>query len=110
MSRVCFHLDEQVNPVVAAALRRYGVGVTTTVEAGLRTTGDSTQWDFAQREGRVIVTHDADFPRRASTHLDHASIAYCKKDTRTIRQIVDGLILIYEILTAEDMRGHIEFL
>ncbi|MEO6064075.1 MAG: DUF5615 family PIN-like protein, partial [Thermoflexales bacterium] len=50
-----FHLDEHIDPAIAAALRRVGVDVTTTNEAGLRTADDARQWEYAQREGRVIV-------------------------------------------------------
>ena len=35
--RIRFHLDEHVDPAIATALRRAGIDVTTTVEAGLRT-------------------------------------------------------------------------
>lgn len=59
--RVRFHLDEHVDPDIARALRRHGIDVTTTVEAGLRTESDVAQWEFVRREDRVIVTHDADF-------------------------------------------------
>ena len=48
--RVRFHLDEQVDPDVARALRRYGIDVTTTIEAGLRTHSDLAQLEFATRE------------------------------------------------------------
>jgi hypothetical protein len=34
--RIRFHLDEHVDPAIAAALHRAGIDVTTTVEAGLR--------------------------------------------------------------------------
>lgn len=59
--RIRFHLDENVDPVIAIALRRYGIDVTTTVEAGLRTADDESQLAFAKRESRVVVTHDDDF-------------------------------------------------
>jgi predicted nuclease of predicted toxin-antitoxin system len=110
MTRPRFHLDEQVNPAIATALRRYGINVTTTVEAGLRTTADYDQWAFAQREQRVIVTHDADFPRIARLNPSHSGIVFSRKDARTIRQMVDGLILIYEVLSTEEMRDHVEYL
>jgi len=32
--RIRFHLDENVDPVIALALRRYGIDVTTSVDAG----------------------------------------------------------------------------
>ena len=33
--RIRFHLDENVKPVVFAALKRHGINVTTTIQAGL---------------------------------------------------------------------------
>lgn len=36
-----FHLDEHVDPAIAEGLRRYGIDVTTTVEAQLRTKDDT---------------------------------------------------------------------
>ena len=59
--RIRFHLDENVDPDVARALRRHGIDVTTSVEVGMLTTEDVAQLAYALEEGRVIVTHDADF-------------------------------------------------
>jgi predicted nuclease of predicted toxin-antitoxin system len=53
--RIRFHLDENVDPDIARALRRYGIDVTTAVEAGLRTRNDAAQWAFVREEGRVLV-------------------------------------------------------
>jgi DNA modification methylase len=63
--RIRFHLDENVDPDVARALRRHGIDVTTTVETGLRTQNDTAQLAFIRQEGRVMVTHDTDFLRIA---------------------------------------------
>jgi len=108
--RIRFHLDEHVDPDVARALRRYGIDVTTTVEAGLRTQSDAAQWTFVSREGRVLVTHDVDFLRFASRDCQHPGIAYCHKAARSIGDIIRSLILVYEVLTPEDMEGQVEFL
>lgn len=108
--RLRFHLDENVDPVIAAALRRYGIDVTTTVEIGLRTADDQTQLAFAKRENRVIVTHDDDFLRLAKQNLDHPGIAYCHIEARSVGEIIRSLHLIYEVLTSDDMIGHIEYL
>lgn len=108
--RIKFHLDEHVDPDIAKALRRHGIEVTTTVEAGLRTTDDSEHLDFIWREGRVVVTHDADFLRYASQSTDHLGIAYCHMGARSIGEIIRSLILIYEVLTPEEMTGHVEYL
>ena len=108
--RIKFHLDEHVDPDIAEALRRHGIDVTTTVEAALRTTHDDVHMDHIRSEGRVIVTHDADFLRRASRDTDHPGVAYCHMGTRSMGQIIRTLILIWEVLTPEEMRGRVEFL
>jgi predicted nuclease of predicted toxin-antitoxin system len=108
--RIRFHLDEQVDHDVARALRRYGIDVTTTVETGLRTQSDAAQLAFVRREGRVLVTHDADFLRFASRSSDHSGIAYCHKTARSIGDIIRSLILVYEVLTSEEMAGRVEYL
>lgn len=58
-----FHLDEHIPHSVATALRRFGIEVTTTPEAGLRQADDLAYLAFTRQEGRVLVTHDADFLR-----------------------------------------------
>jgi len=77
--RIRFHLDENVDPDVGLALRRRGIDVTMTREMGLLGLSDEAQLAFARNEGRVIVTHDADFLRLASQSSDHWGIAYSKK-------------------------------
>ncbi|HEY3026906.1 MAG TPA: DUF5615 family PIN-like protein [Pyrinomonadaceae bacterium] len=63
--RIRFHLDEHVDPAIATALRRAGIDVTTTNDAGLRTKDDEVHLNFARSEGRVIVTRDQDFLPRS---------------------------------------------
>lgn len=55
-NRIRFHLDEQVKSVIARELRRRGIDVTTTVEAGLRTQSDEVQLAFICQEKRVLFT------------------------------------------------------
>lgn len=105
-----FHLDENVNPVVARALRRYGIDVTTTVEANLRSSSDEHQLAYALEENRVIVTHDDDFLRMAASTPNHPGIAYCHKEARTIGQIISALHLIYQVLTPEEIQSRVEYL
>jgi hypothetical protein len=90
-------------------LQRAGIEVTTTSEAGLRATDDKTQLEFARAAGRVIVTRDRDFLRIADAEPDHPGIAFYKASL-SIREIIDGLVLIYEVLAASEMAGHIEYL
>lgn len=109
-ARLRFHLDEAVDPDVARALAKHGIDVTTTVEAGLRTAPDEAQIAYVRSTGRVLVTHDADFLRFASRSADHPGIVYCAQGTRTLGEIIERLILAYEILRAAELRGRVEFL
>ncbi|MFI5202315.1 MAG: DUF5615 family PIN-like protein [Candidatus Kapaibacterium sp.] len=104
-----FHLDERVTTKIAFALRLQGVDITTTPEAGLRSTSDTTQFEFAQLEERVIVTKDADFLRIASDRWNHAGILFCKPDAG-IGEIVLGCIALDSALSQAEMRGCIEYL
>ena len=104
-----FHLDENVNPAVAGALAARGFDVTTAVSAGLREATDPDHLAFAWAEGRVVVTHDADFLRMHAAGSPHAGIAYVPPG-RGLGDLVRGLVLLAECLTPDDMRGHVEFL
>jgi predicted nuclease of predicted toxin-antitoxin system len=108
--RIRFHLDESVDPGIAAALQRYGIDVTTSQEAGLLHRPDGEQWAFAIRRGRVLVTHDADFLRLARRQPFHPGVAYCAISTRSIGEIVRRLALLHDTRTSEEMKGRIEFL
>lgn len=108
--RVRFHLDENIDPAIADALRRDGIDVTTTVEAGLRGKDDQTQLAFATSHGRVLVTHDSDFLRLAKTDSAHAGIAYCSKVALSVGEMIRSLILIHEVFTPEEISGRVEYL
>ena len=56
-----FHLDEHLPHAIAEGLRRRGIDVTTTVEAGLRGASDDVHLAYALEQRRVIVTNDPDF-------------------------------------------------
>lgn len=108
--RIRFHLDEHVDPDVARALQRQGIDITTTILAGLRTASDDAQWRYIRQEKRVLITHDADFLRTASQDRNHPGIVYCHKDARSLGDIIRGLLLIYEVLTPDEMAGRVEYL
>ncbi len=108
--RIRFHLDEQVDPEIASQLRRRGLDVTTTVEVGLRTASDESQLNFIRQQKRVILTHDQDFLIIASRTSEHPGIVYCKQKTRSLGEIVRGLLLIDEVYSPEEMVGRVEYL
>jgi len=45
-----------------------------------------------------------------SISITHAGIAYCPQQSKSIGQIIRGLLLIWEILEPEEMYNHIEFI
>jgi predicted nuclease of predicted toxin-antitoxin system len=110
VDRIRFHLDENVSLAIATALRRVAIDVSTTPEVRLIGQSDLAQLAFIQQESRVIVTHDDDFLRIASIRDDHPGIAYCRKDARSIGDIVEQLILVYEVLLPDEIKGRVQYL
>jgi len=108
--RLRFHLDEHVDPDIAHALRSHGIDVTTTLEANLRTQSDTAHLDYIRQTGRILITHDADFLRIAAQTTAHPGVAYCHKTARSIGEIIRTAILMYEVLTPDEMVGQVEFL
>src|SRR5262249_47706045 len=92
-----FHLDENTTGAVADGLRRLGIDVTTTSEAALLGAADEDQLAYARGEGRMLLTHDKDLLRLHAAGVPHAGIAYCRKYAMAIGEIVQGLVLIWEI-------------
>jgi predicted nuclease of predicted toxin-antitoxin system len=105
-----FHLDEHVPHAVADGLRRLGIDVTTTTDAGLLGTGDADQIAYGVAQTRVIFTHDDDLLRLAAAGAPHAGLAYCHQTARSLGQIIRGLELIWEVYEPGEMRNRVEFL
>jgi predicted nuclease of predicted toxin-antitoxin system len=83
--------------------------VLTPADAGLLGAPDEDYLAYARLEQRVLVTHDGDFLRLHALQ-DHWGIAYCEQGTRSIGQIISGLVLIYEVLQPSEMVRRVEFL
>ncbi|HEY6390593.1 MAG TPA: DUF5615 family PIN-like protein [Bryobacteraceae bacterium] len=105
-----FHLDEHISTGVAAGLRRRGIDVTTTADAGLLGADDAVQLAFAVSHGRVMVSHDTDFLRLHAEGTTHSGIAYCPVGGLTAGELLRGLVLIYDLLSVKEMANRIEFL
>jgi predicted nuclease of predicted toxin-antitoxin system len=105
-----FHLDEHIDPAIANGLRRRGIDVTTTADMGLQGTRDEEHLAFARAERRIIVTHDDDYLRLHQRGIPNAGIAYCRQQTRSIGEMLRALVLIWAVLTPEEMENHVEFL
>jgi predicted nuclease of predicted toxin-antitoxin system len=105
-----FHLDEHISAHIAAGLRRRNIDVTTTVDAGLIGAPDETHLEFAALSGRVLVTQDDDFLRLHAQGVAHAGIAYCRQQSNSIGEMLRRIILIYDLLSREEVAGRVEFL
>ena len=104
-----FHLDQHVATAVARGLRRHGIDVTTTTDAGLQDADDPDHLAFALREGRALFTMDQGFVRRHHIGEEHAGIVYTRQQTKSIGDIIRFLELMNDCLEPEDMYRQIEY-
>lgn len=107
--KVSLYTDEHVARAVARGLRQRGVDVLTVAEAGLLGAADEEHLARALVEERVIFTQDDDFLRLHAAGAEHAGIVYAPQQT-PVGAIIRGLMLIYQVLEADDMKGRVEFL
>lgn len=104
-----FYMDEHMAKAVTKGLRRRGVNVLTAAEAGMLGADDIAHLALASREERVVVTQDADFLRLHAAGVPHYGIVYAPQQT-PVGSILAGLLLIYQLLQAEEMVNRVEFL
>ncbi len=71
---------------------------------------DAAQLAFVASQGRVMVTQDADFLRLHAKGTVHAVIAYCIVGALTVGEMLRRLVLVYDLLSVEEMENRIEFL
>lgn len=102
-------MDEHVSNTVSQGLLRRGVDVLTTQEAGLLSVSDKEHLKYAAGAGRVMFTQDADFLRLHSEGFPHQGIVYAPQQA-PVSHIIRGLMLIFDILSPDDMVNHVEFL
>jgi predicted nuclease of predicted toxin-antitoxin system len=107
---ISFHLDESVNNAIAIGLRQRGIDVTTSREAGLISASDEDQIQHTHNHNRVLITHDDDFLRLHHQGFQHAGIAYCRPQHRSIGQILQSLVALWRTYETEDLRNEVVFL
>lgn len=106
---VKFYTDEQVAKAVARGLRQRGVDAVSAAAANMLGAADERHLALALQEQRVIFTQDHDFLRLDAAGVEHAGIAYARQGT-SIGDIIRGLVLIYQVFSAEEMHRHVEYL
>lgn len=107
--KIKYYTDEHIPSAVVAGLRRRDIDVLTTAEAGMLGASDEAQLALATEQQRVMFTQDDDFLRLHAQGIEHAGIVYVHQG-KPIGDLVRGSHLIYQALSAEEMRNHVEFL
>ena len=110
MAKIKFHLDENISLAIANGLRRRAIDISTTPEQGMIGQSDEQQLEFGLSQDRVIFTQDTDFLRLHRAGYPHAGIVYCPQKSKSIGEILQGLILIWEVLDSEEIKNHLEYL
>ena len=107
---VRYYADQHVPRPVIEGLRRRGIDVLTAQEAGRCALPDPDQLAFAASENRVLVTFDSDFLALHQAGTAHAGIAWCPATKYSIGELIQMLVLLHGVLSADDMRNHVEHL
>jgi hypothetical protein len=91
VSSVRYYVDEHVGNTVVQGLRQRGVDILTVAEAGMLSATDEAQLGFA------------------ASGISDAGVVYTPRCT-SIGPIVRGLLLIHNVLSAEDLVDRIEYI
>ncbi len=102
-------MDEHVPSAVTAGLRARGVDVLTAQEAGRVSVEDEVHLALATSLGRALVSRDADFARLHACGISHTGIVYMPYPM-SVGESIRRLLLVYEVLDAEEMVNHLEYL
>ena len=108
-AEIKFYTDEHIPRAIIRGLRNRGCDVLTTQEAGMLGASDLEHIARAASEDRVILTQDADFLRLHAEGTSHNGIAFAAQGT-SIGEMIQGLMVIRDVLKPADMQGHVEFL
>ena len=106
--QIRFYTDENVSWAVIKGLRIQGADVVSAPDAGMLGRSDEEHLALAGSLGRVLFTHDRDFLRLDSQGVAHTGIAFIHQ-RHSISRMIDSLMQIHEVVAAEDMIGHVEY-
>jgi hypothetical protein len=85
--------------------------VTTTPEVGLTSVSDREQIAFALSENPILITQTDDYVILNRGGMNHAGITYYdQRRRRSICEILNTLVLIWETLELKDMKNQLKFL
>jgi hypothetical protein len=70
---------------------------------------DEEHLQKATKGKRVLITEDTDFLRIHAEGFEHAGIVFGKQ-SKSVGEFIRGVSLIYEVLSADEMRGQLEYI
>lgn len=108
MTAVRYYLDDHVSRAVENGLQMRGIDALRSFSAGMSGASDAEHLTFATSQGRTVYTNDEDFTR-LHTQMEHAGIVYARVGIR-VRDVLDGLELIFQVYSAEEMQNRLEYL
>ena len=106
---VRFYMDQHFPGPASEGLRRHGIDVLTTQDAGRCGLPDTDQLAFATAEERVVVTFDTDYLALHQSGVAHAGIAWAPEQKYSIGQLIQALLLVHGVLDRDSMRNHLEY-
>ena len=110
MSKIRYHFDEHMDTAIVVGLRRRGIDVSTTAEAGLMQASDPQQIAFATDEGRVFVTCDRGIGASLRGRGSHSGIVIARVGRKVIGLTVQALTRLHRNKTAEEVMDQILYL
>lgn len=112
--KIKIYTDENVNGAIVNGLRRRGVEIQSTHEAGNSGISDEEQLEYAVTQHACLFTHDDDLLTIADQgqkiEKEHNGIIFVHQEKLSIGEIINRIKLIVDILSPEEMKNHIEFL
>jgi predicted nuclease of predicted toxin-antitoxin system len=116
MSKILLYIDEDsMDEDFVQALKSRSVDVLTVADAGMLHKSDEEQLDWASKNGRVIFSFNAkDFYKlhtiRLEQNLSHGGIILAPQQRYGIGDLMRGVLRLINSMSAEEMRGRLEFL
>ncbi|HID27182.1 MAG: DUF5615 family PIN-like protein [Methanosarcinales archaeon] len=113
MSKIRIYTDEDVRSAVAKTLHRWGYDAISTPEAGMLSTSDEKQLEFATLQKRTILTFNTkDYVqlhhKYQSKNRYHYGIIVSKRIE--LRELLRRIRKLLHCLSAEDMYNQLEYL
>lgn len=108
------YFDQHAPGPVASGLRRRGIDVVTAEQDGHKGIADELILERATSLGRILVTNDSDFLaiaarwRRSGRHF--AGLVYYADQNLPHGKLIEDLVLITEVYTADEIIDQIEYL